>query len=150
VYNMMLLMMISTLHNYFKSRKQCDTNSSPNAKITIDAMSTASRDNVQISNSTTDHAAILDHSILPPSVSPVMMSFRNVFCDVQSCWILLMMLVLRPHNIILVMLVVWQEYLVRCIMRRYNILNITQMTLLYYWMGQVAFFYQVHRNIVGI
>jgi hypothetical protein len=57
-------------------------------------------------------------------------------------WLLLMLLLLRPHNWFLVVLTVVQK---RCLSYLSRCLDIVPLdkAILYYWMGQAAFFAQV-------
>ncbi len=64
--------------------------------------------------------------------------------EIQTVWILLMLLLLRPHNLPLVMVIVLQELCVRSYVERTRrSFSTATLTLLFLWMGQAAFFYQV-------
>jgi len=79
--------------------------------------------------------------------SRVVLTLRNIWADIQSAWILLMLLILRPHNIALVAIVTWQEYIIRHITRKTLVLNLMEVILMYYWMGQAGFYYQVSQYV---
>lgn len=57
-------------------------------------------------------------------------------------WLLLMLLLLRPHNWFLVMLTVVQKRCLSYLSRSLDIVPLDR-AILYYWMGQAAFFAQV-------
>ncbi len=70
---------------------------------------------------------------------------------IQSCFMLLMILLVRPHNICLCALVFLQEhclsiYLLKAEGRPFSA---SVITLLYYWMGQAAFYYQGNSNSIS-
>ncbi|XP_064605892.1 GPI ethanolamine phosphate transferase 2-like [Liolophura sinensis] len=69
--------------------------------------------------------------------------------DIQSCWVLLMTLVLKPHNTVLVAIMVVQERLLsKCVVDDLNLSTPAQ-TVWYFWMGQAAFFYQGNSNSIS-
>lgn len=62
--------------------------------------------------------------------------------SLQSVCILLMALLLRPHNIPLVAMVTYQEHLINYFLLHCK-LSIPSASLYFWWMGQATFFYQV-------
>ncbi len=64
------------------------------------------------------------------------------YCDVQTCWLLLMALLFRPHNLSLLLMVAIQQLCVSWTVKELR-LPAWADTLAYLWMGQAAFYYQV-------
>ena len=88
------------------------------------------------------HSSPMSTSPAQPSSSAE--SARTVILyDIQMIWILLYVLVARPHNISLVVMVILQERLTRLAVQSAK-LSPAVITLLYSWMGQAAYFYQVN------
>ena len=68
----------------------------------------------------------------------------KLFRGIQNTWILLMFLLMRPHNICLVALISAQELCLRIYFWRMgDSFTTASISLLYLWMGQAAFYYQV-------
>ncbi|CAH1774450.1 unnamed protein product [Owenia fusiformis] len=65
-----------------------------------------------------------------------------------SVWLLLMCLLLRPHNIPIVALSCIQESCLRAILP-YISTSLPLLTLVYHWMGQASFFYQGNSNSIS-
>lgn len=64
--------------------------------------------------------------------------------SIQNMWLLFMMLCMKPHNISLVTLISLQELCLRHFMKKMcKSFSTTSVTLLFLWMGQAAYFYQV-------
>ncbi len=64
---------------------------------------------------------------------------------IQTCFMLLMILLVRPHNICLCAMIFLQEHCLRIYLLKADgrLFSSSVITLLYYWMGQAAFYYQV-------
>ncbi len=72
-----------------------------------------------------------------------------LFHGMKNAWIVLMVLLMRPHNVTLVMMTCLQEMCIRvCLIRLKSSFSTTSLTLLYLWMGQATFFYQVKTFFV--
>ena len=68
----------------------------------------------------------------------------KLFHGIQNIWILLMFLLMRPHNICLLAMISAQELCLRIYLRKMcDSFTTTSISLLYLWMGQAAFYYQV-------
>ena len=64
--------------------------------------------------------------------------------SLQNMWLLFMMLCMKPHNISLVTLISLQELCLRHFLKKmHKSFSTTSVTLLYLWMGQGAYYYQV-------
>ena len=71
----------------------------------------------------------------------------KLFHGIQNIWILLMFLLMRPHNICLVAMISAQELCLRIYLwKMCDSFTTTSISLLYLWMGQAAFYYQVSIN----
>ena len=68
---------------------------------------------------------------------------QKIMESLCTCWILLMLLLLRPHNWTLVALAVIQQYWCLGPLVQSCVFDSTDLTILFYWMGQAAFFVQV-------
>ena len=78
-------------------------------------------------------------------VSQTGSTLGKLFHGVQNIWILLMFLLMRPHNICLVAMINTQELCLRIYLRKMcDSFTTTSISLLYLWMGQAAFYYQVN------
>ena len=64
--------------------------------------------------------------------------------ELMNSWILLMLLLLRPHNMALVAMLVFLEKCVSCIMQRVD-MPAWCITMMYLMLGQASFFYQVYQ-----
>ncbi|OWF42123.1 GPI ethanolamine phosphate transferase 2-like [Mizuhopecten yessoensis] len=72
------------------------------------------------------------------------------FCvSVQSGCILLVLLLSKPHNVAMFVMVVIQEHLIDSVVLRHILLSPTTVTLYYLWMGMAAFFYQGNSNSIS-
>lgn len=68
----------------------------------------------------------------------------NAWNNMRIAWLLVMMLLMRVHNLLLVALVLLQSICLRSATRRLSkMLSPSSIALLYLWMGQAAFYYQV-------
>ena len=71
-------------------------------------------------------------------------TLNKLFHGIQNIWILFMFLLMRPHNISLVAMTSAQELCLRIYLRKlHDSFTTTSISLLYLWMGQAAFYYQV-------
>ncbi|XP_033738770.1 GPI ethanolamine phosphate transferase 2-like isoform X2 [Pecten maximus] len=72
------------------------------------------------------------------------------FCgSLQSACILLALLLSKPHNVAMFVMVVLQEHLADCTLLRHISLSTPTVTLYYLWMGMAAFFYQGNSNSIS-
>lgn len=70
-------------------------------------------------------------------------SHYKLWSCLLNAWTLFMLLLLRPHNIPLVALVFMQHQALSYVMQNTDYLSPAMKTLVFYWMGQAAFYYQV-------
>lgn len=68
--------------------------------------------------------------------------------DVLITWTLLMLLLMRAHNIPLVAVIVVQSFCLNLVLKGLRgILNASSVVLFYLWLGQAAFYYQVSHPV---
>lgn len=68
----------------------------------------------------------------------------NAWTNMRIVWMLVMMLLMRVHNLMLIALVLLQSVCLRSATKRLSkMLSPSSVALLYLWMGQAAFYYQV-------
>ncbi|ELU10380.1 hypothetical protein CAPTEDRAFT_94413 [Capitella teleta] len=67
----------------------------------------------------------------------------------QSSWVLLMSLLLRPHNLTLVAVIYLQSKCLGYISRHFRRMPSEFLAIMYSWMGSAAFFYQGNSNSVS-
>ena len=64
-------------------------------------------------------------------------------CDIHTGFTLMILVLARPHNLILVAMMIIQEHVVQKYIWYSLQLSVSEWTLYFLWMGQAAFFYQV-------
>ena len=75
-------------------------------------------------------------------------STRTIFlARLQVAWTLLMLLLLRPHNSALVAMVILIDKSLTYCCNFMRGVSVSTLTLLYLWMGQACFFYQVGADL---
>ena len=86
---------------------------------------------------------------LPTAAKSVLSeSHQNIFCDQLKCiWVLLQLLLLRPHNIPLVAMVFLLEEVLSRLIALASI-GQTDLIFLFYWFGQASFFWQVRYPFI--
>ncbi|KAK3089470.1 hypothetical protein FSP39_003870 [Pinctada imbricata] len=71
----------------------------------------------------------------------------TLISSIQCSWVIVMTLLMKPHNILLVGMVTLQEDIIWCDLRCWILqLPVSLRTLYCLWMGQAAFFYQGNSN----
>ena len=121
MYGIVVFMWISTLWTYFL----CKSNKSR-----------------KDDHLTSKHAERLTTVPRPSSSSEAVL----IMCeDLQAGWLILIMMLLRTHNMCLVSLVFIQTACFRLLAKHQGVIGLPSSTMivLFYWMGQAAFFYQV-------
>ncbi|CAC5374469.1 PIGG [Mytilus coruscus] len=76
--------------------------------------------------------------------------YYKISCEVHTAFILLLLVLSRPHNIIVVVMMVVQDLLIELyIWPTLNQNSISDWTLYFLWMGQGTFFYQGNSNSIS-
>lgn len=81
----------------------------------------------------------------PPSWNKTYLAvetLNKLFVNVQTIWVVLMLLLVRTHNVTLVVIELAQVVCLGAVIKVME-MDITSLTLIHVWMGQAAFFYQV-------
>ncbi|KAK3577520.1 hypothetical protein CHS0354_026476 [Potamilus streckersoni] len=113
---------------------------------------------LSLQNSGTLHT-LQDHGRLQPKfripespqilVAPCSQQNTGSLQVIHNCWILLMTLLMRPHNVAFVAMVTVQEILVERYLLGHMTLSTSYLTLYCLWMGEASFFYQGNSNSIS-